>query len=65
MSQGQLPGKEAVDKNKALQTSQLRSMSDYQEVLHTEQEDPWIPDIIQHPLKREAGITVMQSTRAG
>lgn len=65
MSQGQLPGKEAVDKNKALQTSQLHSMVDYQEVLHTEQEDLWIPVIIQHPLKREAGITAMQSTRAG
>ena len=40
MSQGQLPGKEAVDMNKALQTSQLHNMSNYQEVLHTEQEDP-------------------------
>lgn len=65
MSQGQLPGKEAVDMNKALQTSQLHNMSNYQEVLHTEQEGPWIPVIIQHPLKREAGITAMQSTRAG
>ena len=65
MSQAQLPSKEAVDKNKALQTSQLNNMSDYQEVLHTEQEDPWISVIIQHPVKRETGVIAMQSTGAG